>query len=74
MVWLQVLKLTEGFLGRSIVEPNRGSDIWVVILKFKNVHCLNAWKVGDIQHHRKQWRSDSYMHLELRDGSYTAVA
>jgi len=41
----QALDEHEGFVGRSIIEPTPGSNIWVFIVRFVDVHSLNAWKV-----------------------------
>jgi hypothetical protein len=34
-------------VGRSIVEPRRGDAVWVIVLKFRNLRCFNAWQVRD---------------------------
>lgn len=46
-VWTeQVLRGTPGFLGRDVIEPQKGSSTYVIILRFKDIWALENWKAS----------------------------
>lgn len=42
----QVLRGTPGFLGRDVIEPQKGSSTYVIILRFKDIWALENWKAS----------------------------